>query len=209
MYLIYKAMFIIVGCLLVGVGINLFLVPHKLMDGGMIGLGLLANYYFQLKPGYVMLIVSIPIYLIIFRYNRQLFYNSFHGMVISSFFIDVLSFLREFYPASIAFSAIAGGVLIGTGTGVMLAYQTNTGGSDLIAQFLAVRTGWPVALLIFFIDGLIIAMSVEAIGHYRTWFSFITIVVVAVTTHYANQINHKRPPYQVIGPISQFRRDRI
>lgn len=202
MYWLQKAIAILAGSLLVAVGVNLFLVPHRLMDGGMIGIGLLAAYYVQLSPGLVMIAVSIPVFLIAFVFDRRLFYHSFHGMLISSFFIDIGSFLRSHNVWSMESSAVIGGVLIGTGIGLMLAYESNTGGTDLLAQFLARRFSLPVSVLILAIDGLIVACSLQAIGMERTVFSLFTIVAVAATTHMFSGLGRPRPPYIVLGPIS-------
>lgn len=186
--LVEKVIAIVAGSFLIGIGVNGFLVPHHLVDGGMIGIGLLAKYYFGLAPGIIMLLTSIPIYGLVFCYDRFLFYRSFHGMLLSSFFIDWLSFLRGAIAVSLPTAAVIGGVLIGTGVGIMLAYQSNTGGTDLLAQFLSRRIRLPVALLIFAIDGLIVASSLQAIGWHRMLFSLITIISVAITTHYFSQI---------------------
>lgn len=203
MYWLTKAAAILAGSILVAVGVNLFLVPHRLMDGGMIGIGLLASYYVQLPPGLVMIGVSIPVYAVAFFYDRRLFFHSFHGMLISSFFIDIFSGMRSWNHWSVTSSAVTGGALIGTGIGLMLAYETNTGGTDLLAQFLARRFAIPVSLLIFLIDGMIVACSLHTIGLERMVFSLITITAVAATTHMFSGIGRRRPPYIVIGPLGE------
>ncbi|WP_246005773.1 YitT family protein [Brevibacillus gelatini] len=209
MYWLQKSVAIITGSVLVAIGVNLFLVPHRLMDGGMIGIGLLATYYMQWPPGMVMLFVSIPVYALVFFYDRRLFFHSFHGMLISSFFIDVLSDLRGFNSFSTSVSSVTGGVLIGMGVGLMLAFETNTGGTDLLAQFLARRFRISVALLIFAIDGLIVICSLHTIGLERTVFSLVTISAVAVTTHMFSGLGRPKPPYTIIGPLaSLYKRNR-
>lgn len=190
MNLLQKAAVIFLGSLLVGVGVNFFLVPHQLMDGGMIGIGLLAKYYLSWPPGLLTMICSLPIYGIVFYYDRFLFYRSFHGMILSSFFIDAFSPIREWYFVPIETAAVSGGAFIGAGIGLMLAYKTNTGGTDLLAQFLAYRLKLSVALLIFIIDGFIIALSLEVIGLEKTIFSLLTIITVALTTQYFSQIRN-------------------
>ncbi|MGG1659410.1 YitT family protein [Brevibacillus sp. NRS-1366] len=206
---LHKTVAILSGSLLVAVGVNLFLVPHRLMDGGMIGIGLLATYYMQLPPGLVMIFVSLPVYVIVFFYDRRLFYHSFHGMLISSFFIDLLSDLRQWNLWSTSSSAVTGGVMIGMGVGLMLAYETNTGGTDLLAQFLARRFKMRIAVLILAIDGMIVAGSLQTIGMERTVFSLLTITAVAATTHMFSGVGQKRPPYTVIGPLGSLSRFRI
>ncbi|MDF2683162.1 MAG: rane protein [Brevibacillus sp.] len=205
MYWLTKTVAILAGSILVAIGVNLFLVPHRLMDGGMIGIGLLATYYMKLPPGLVMIFVSIPVYIVVFFLDRSLFFHSFHGMLISSFFIDIFSVMREWNHWTIASSSITGGVLIGMGIGLMLAYETNTGGTDLLAQFLARRFHMRVALLILFIDGLIVACSLQTIGVERTVFSLLTIIAVAATTHMFSGLGKRQPPYTILGRLGSFR----
>ncbi|USG67323.1 YitT family protein [Brevibacillus ruminantium] len=198
-----KGAAILTGGIAIAIGVNLFLVPHRLMDGGMIGIGLLANYFFHLPPGLVMILFSVPVFGLVFVYDRSLFYHSFHGMLIETLLIDMFAPLRAWNIWALPFSAVAGGALIGMGTGLLLAYRTNTGGTDLIAQFLARRTVIPVALYIFIIDGIIVSASIPVIGAERTVYSFITILVVAIFTHLIYNIGQKKPPYVVIGPLGR------
>lgn len=206
MYFLKKMLAVVIGSFLVGVGVNYFLVPYQLMDGGMIGIGLLAKYYFGWSPGFIMLLVSLPVYAVVFFYDRRLFANSFHGMILSSFAIDLLSPLRGYNIFELPTSAVLGGLLIGAGIGGMLAYETNTGGTDLLAQFLAKRTGIAVALLIFFIDGVIVASSFQAISLQKLIFSIVTIVSVAIATHYFSQMNRREreEKWIIIGPFRRF-----
>lgn len=192
---------VLAGSLLVGIGVNLFLVPHRLLDGGMIGIGLLANYYAQLQPGMVMVLASVPIYLLVFCFDRSLIIRSLHGMLLTSLSIDWLSPLREWHLPPLPVAAVLGGGLIGAGTGLMLSRQTNSGGIDLLALYLAKRTGIPVALFLFLLDGLIILFSWEAVGLERMLFSLITISAVALHTHYFSKWGEAAPPYKIIGPI--------
>ncbi|MEK4341736.1 MULTISPECIES: YitT family protein [unclassified Brevibacillus] len=200
---VQKGAAILLGSIGIAVGVNLFLVPHHLMDGGMIGIGLLATYFFQWPPGLVMIACSIPVYAMVFAYDRPLFFQSFHGMLIETLMIDVFAPLRAWNNWTLPTSAVIGGALIGAGTGLMLAYQTNTGGTDLIAQFLARRSKVPVALYILMIDGVIVSISLPAIGIERAVFSICTIIAVAIFTHGFYNMRFKKPPYVVIGPLGR------
>jgi len=208
MYWLYKTAAILVGSLLVAIGVNLFLVPHRLLEGGMIGIGLLATYYLQLPTGLIIICASLPVFILVFILDRRLFFHSFFGMVISSWFIDTLSVLRPFNVWTTASSAVFGGSMIGTGVGLMLAYETNTGGTDLLAQFFARRYKLPVALLILGIDGIIVGGSLQAVGIERMVFSLVTIIAVAATTHRFSKIRPPLTPYTIIGPLHSIQAKR-
>lgn len=172
------------GSLAVALGVNIFLVPYHLLDGGMIGIGLLMQYYFQFHPGLSIITISAPIFIAVYFYDRTLFLHSLFGLVLSSVLIDLLSPFRDYMLLPIPLHAIYGGSLIGLGIGMMLAYGMNTGGTDLIAQLLSVKLNLPVAVLIFLLDFLILFGGVHVIGMERTLYSLVTIIFVAIFTHY-------------------------
>jgi uncharacterized membrane-anchored protein YitT (DUF2179 family) len=51
MYFLKKSMIIVVGSILLSLGINLFLAPYEVLDGGIIGIGLILYYVWALKAG--------------------------------------------------------------------------------------------------------------------------------------------------------------
>lgn len=73
MYILQKALTLFIGSLLVAIGVNLFLVPFGLLDGGAIGISLIIHYAMGVKVGLTFLIVSIPIFMLAWKYYRSFF----------------------------------------------------------------------------------------------------------------------------------------
>ncbi|MEK4486642.1 YitT family protein [Psychrobacillus sp. FSL H8-0484] len=182
MYFVKKSIVIVIGSILISLGINLFLVPYKVLDGGIIGIGLILNYLWGLKAGLTIIVLSIPIFIIAWVSYRDYFYNSLHGMITSSLFIDFLKTNDSLFPINPVYSSILGGVLVGSGIGLMLRFRTSTGGTDLIAQFLSDKTGINVGILIFFIDSFVILLGGILLSTDTLFLSVITIMFVALTT---------------------------
>lgn len=173
---------IILGSILLSIGINLFLTPYKVLDGGIIGIGLILHYLLGLKAGLMVIFLSIPVFLIAWIYYRQYFYNSLHGMLVSSFFIDLLKPLSGVIHLAPCISSLIGGIFVGLGIGLMLRIGTSTGGTDLLAQFLFEKTGINVGILIFFIDSIVILLGGLLISKETFLLSCITILAVGLTT---------------------------
>lgn len=182
MYLINKGFIIISSSIIIALGINLFLVPYKILDGGIIGIGLILKYIWNLKPGLMIICLSIPIFMIAWFYYREYFYNSLHGMIISSFFIDLFKPFQQFVRLDPMINSILGGILVGLGIGLMLKYKTSTGGTDLIAQFICDKTGINVGVIIFFIDALVVLLGGLLISTSTLLLSIVTILFVGMTT---------------------------
>lgn len=175
-------MAILLGSFLIGVGVNGFLIPHQLLDGGIIGIGLILHYYYELPTGLSMIALSVPLYAFAWFYEKKYFYYSLHGLLVSSLLIDVLSNMRELFELSILSSAILGGCLVGFGIGLMLRYETSTGGTDLLAQLMTKLMPINVGILIFTIDALVILSGLKIIGLEKFLYSFITITFVGTIT---------------------------
>ncbi|MFE8703134.1 YitT family protein [Cytobacillus sp. FJAT-54145] len=182
MVIFQKIFAIIVGSFILGIGINGFIVPHHLLDGGIIGIGLIIHYYYSFPTGLSMIVLSIPLYIIAWYFNRKYFFYSIHGLIVSSLLIDILSFMRSQFELGILPSAIIGGMLVGTGIGLMLRYETSTGGTDLVAQMLSKVFSLNVGILIFLIDGLVILSGLKIVGLEKFMYSFITIIFVGLMT---------------------------
>jgi uncharacterized membrane-anchored protein YitT (DUF2179 family) len=182
MYFLMKGSIIIAGSILLSLGINLFLAPYEILDGGIIGVGLILHYLWGLKTGLMILFMSIPIFIIAWFYYRNYFYNSLHGMMISSFFIDLFKPIDAILQIDALFSSILGGIFVGLGIGLMLRYKTSTGGTDLLAQFLFDKTGINVGVLIFAIDAVVILCGGLLLSSQTLLLSIITILFVGLTT---------------------------
>lgn len=190
-----KAVAIIIGSFFLSIGINFFLMPFELLDGGIIGIGLIINYLSGLKAGLAIIFLSLPVFLLAWIYNRAYFYNSIHGMLFSSFAIDLLfpfhndiSSLFEFSPFH---SSIVGGIFVGIGIGIMLRFETSTGGTDLIAQFLSENFKINVGVMIFFIDALVVCAGGILLSNDTFFLSIITIIFVGLATSLCT-LNYKK-----------------
>jgi uncharacterized membrane-anchored protein YitT (DUF2179 family) len=191
MYGLKKALAIIFGSFLLGVGINGFIIPHHMLDGGMIGVGLIIKYIWGLKVGFTIILFSIPIYIIAWFKYRPYFFNSLHGMLVSAFIIDLLVPLKYSFHFPPILSALFGGLLIGSGVGIMLRYDTSTGGTDLIAQLIGQWISINVGIVIFLIDGLIIIIGSFMINKEILLYSVITIAAVGFATSSFTLKTHK------------------
>jgi uncharacterized membrane-anchored protein YitT (DUF2179 family) len=66
-----KILAVLVGSMLLGIGVNGFLVPHHLLDGGMIGIGLIMHYFYGWPTGLTMIFLSIPLYVLAWILERK------------------------------------------------------------------------------------------------------------------------------------------
>ncbi|MGZ4160681.1 MAG: YitT family protein [Neobacillus sp.] len=174
----------LIGSLLLGIGINGFLVPNHLIDGGIIGIALIFHYYFEFQTGMIMLILSLPICIFASINKRGYFFSSIQGLLISSLIIDLLSPLSTQFSVSHLMGALIGGILIGTGVALMLQYETSTGGTDLLAKIISKATSLDIAIVIIIIDGLIVVAGFAVLELESFLYSCLAIVIIGLTTSF-------------------------
>ncbi|MFD2877464.1 YitT family protein [Paenibacillus rhizoplanae] len=166
---------ILLASLLIATGTNFFLVPYKILDGGIIGIALIINYISGTKIGLCIMLCSLPIFLLAWFRQRDIFYNSILGLLASSLLIELLFPLQYYFLYYIELgsisSAIIGGFLMGTGLGLMLRFKASTGGTDLLARFIQRYLPLNVGLIIFLTDFLIIGAGGILISK-ETFFPF-------------------------------------
>ncbi|TCS77835.1 YitT family protein [Tepidibacillus fermentans] len=198
MLFIHRVISILFGSLILSIGINFFIIPFHILDGGVIGLALIVNYLTGYKVGLMIILFSFPIYLLAWFKSRPFFYNSLHGLLISSFFIDIVYpytyYFHYYIHISPLESSILGGLLVGAGIGIMLRADASTGGLDLLAQFLAKHFSINVGLVIFLFDATIISLGGLLISKNNLILSFITVLSVGIATSLLTWNKEKHEP---------------
>ncbi len=127
----------IVGCVLFGMGFNLFLLPNGLNAGGISGLSMALVHVLRFGTvGTFTTIFNLPLFALAgLKIGKQFFFSSLLGMILSSVFIDLFSILPipETEPL---IGALYGGVMCGFGLGLVFSTGASTGGSDIIVRLL-------------------------------------------------------------------------
>lgn len=182
MYYFQKGLAILIGSLFLAVGINVFLAPYEILDGGIIGLSLILHYLFRLKIGLMIIVLSLPIFILAWFKYRNYFYNSLHGLLVSSVAIDLFKPLRFLFKIEALYAAIIGGIIVGLGIGIMLKFETSTGGTDLLAQYISYKTKINVGVIILVIDSFIVLLGGLLLSKDTLFLSIITIFFVGIST---------------------------
>lgn len=181
MFYLKKAFVIIIGSIFLSLGINIFLTPYEILDGGIIGLALILFYLFHLKIGLMIIVLSMPLFVLAWFKYKTYFYNSLHGLLVSSVIIDLFKPLRSLVRIDPLLSSVIGGIFVGIGIGLMLRYGTSTGGTDLLAQFFSEKTNINVGLLIFLIDAVVIILGAIFVSSHTFLLSIMTILSGGIT----------------------------
>ena len=90
---ILDVIYILLGAFFIAVGINLFLLPHKMTTGGASGIATVVYYLTNIPLGVTILVVNIPLFAIaITKLGLKFSIKTIISTVLLSVFIDVFEF---------------------------------------------------------------------------------------------------------------------
>jgi uncharacterized membrane-anchored protein YitT (DUF2179 family) len=174
---------IVAGTLLVSLGYVYFITPYKIVPGGIYGISIVLHHTFGLPVGLTALAFNIPLTIIGTRVLGPRFgAKTVVGFVLTSVFVDVLSYFSEFKPlvdGDPLLSSIFGGAIIGVGVGLIFKSKATSGGSDVIAMIISRFTRLSLGLMMMAVDSVIVLVGFVAFGDWHIpLYSWITIFVM-------------------------------
>lgn len=151
---------ITLGCAIMAISINAFSVPNKIAPGGVGGLATVIHYIFHLPVGALMLGLNIPLFILgIKTLGAHFGIKTLYGTVILSLFIDYV-FIMPSFTSDLLLAAVFGGIIMGSGLGIVFRYGATTGGTDLIAAIIhKFIPGYTIGSLLMAVDFFVVVIA--------------------------------------------------
>ena len=162
---------LIIGCIFMGVALNMFFKPYTIAPGGLSGLSLVISKFTGLSVSTIMLIIGVPLLVFSIKIlGKKDAIKTFIGMIILSAVLKVTEPLATIGVIQDALLAtISGGILLGAGLGIVFSVDGSTGGTDLIALLVnRVIPSLPVSKCLIIIDGMVVLSAGIANGNIET-----------------------------------------
>jgi uncharacterized membrane-anchored protein YitT (DUF2179 family) len=171
---------ILIGSFILASGFVFFVTPHKIVPGGVYGIAIVVHYISQgafsfwpdgIPIGLFGLVLNIPLTIAGIKILGPRFgIKTIVGFVLTSFFIDGITYLRPEGNAALVddvlLSCVFAGVLIGFGLGLIFKSRATSGGSDIIAMILAKYTRLQIGKLMIYVDSVIVLFGLIA---FKDW----------------------------------------
>jgi len=153
--------FITLGLFINALGWVAFLIPAKIVGGGVTGLSSIIYYITDFPVGFSVLIINAALILLAIKILGAKFaVTSIYGIVtISAFFLILPQFITEPIITDRFMSALIGGAIAGVGIAIAFINGGNSGGTDIIALIINKYRNVPPGRIILYCDLGIIASS--------------------------------------------------
>ncbi len=192
---IKKLIWVGLGGLIGAVAINLFLIPHHLLSGGVSGVAIILHFLNGFPVGLQVIALNVPLFYAAYRYigPRQIL-TTLYGMLVFSLSVDATRFLSAISIVDDPLlAALCGGVISGVGAGMIFRVDGNTGGLDIVAAIVKKYYGLNVGAVGFSVNVLIMSASAVLFGAKLAMLTLISMFVCAkVTDKVVEGFNQKK-----------------
>jgi uncharacterized membrane-anchored protein YitT (DUF2179 family) len=180
------------GSIVFGIGLKSIAIPQGFITGGISGLTLLLYYVSGfLSPGLCYLILNVPIFLIGWIHvSRRFFLYSLYGMAALSIVIDLIGFTLPIKEPMLA--VLAGGVLMGAGTGIVLHSLGSAGGLDIVGIILNQKFNVRLGSFYFAFNVVLFAFSFGFLDADLVLYSLFMSFISSQTLDYVLAISNQR-----------------
>lgn len=163
--ILWRILVILVGDALGAIAVNNFLVPARILSGGVTGISQVINNYAPYLPiGTLYFILNIPLFILGYKYLGKKFIVLTGVAIIGfSFFTDVLhlQFSVAHDPLLIG---LFGGVLGGLSSGMVIRVGGSMGGTDILSMVFFRLTGKSIGGTGFFMNIIVLFLSTIVFG---------------------------------------------
>ena len=180
-----------IGSVIAAFAIEEFLVPNTILDGGIIGIGIMINNLTKLPLSMLTIILYIPFLLIgLHKLGKIFIIKAAYCMIIFSLFVSLFAPLAN--ATEETFLAVCyGGVILGIGVGILIRFGGCLDGTETVAIILNRKLGLAVGQMVLIMNLVIYSVAGILFGPDRAMYSlltyFITSKVLDVVENGVNQ----------------------
>lgn len=176
-----RIFFIILGAVLMGVGIEEFLVPNKILDGGIVGISIILSHLTGWRLGLFIFILNIPFFFIGYKQIGKTFaLSTLLGISVLSL---TTSFLHDWpvFTEDLLLATVFGGIVLGAGVGIVIRYGGSLDGTEILAILANRRLPFSVGEVIMFFNIFIFGTAGFVFGWDRAMYSILAYFIAFKT----------------------------
>jgi uncharacterized membrane-anchored protein YitT (DUF2179 family) len=183
--------FILIGALIQAFAMRLFLIPSKLVSGGISGIAQLVNHYTTWPVGLMVLVGNAPLFILGWRYlgGPRFALRTALSVAAFSLFTDGLVFFLPVggITGDTVLNTLYGGITLGVGLGLVYRGQGTSGGSDILGRILNHKFGISISQAYLATDSLVVLSAGFVFGWTLALYALVMIYVSGVAAELASE----------------------
>ncbi|NEY70808.1 YitT family protein [Bacillus mesophilus] len=176
-----RGLFILLGSILMAAGLELFLVPNKIIDGGIVGISIILSYLTNIKLAWFLFFLNLPFLYIGYKQIGKTFaYSTLFAIIVLSFSVAALHNV-EVVTTDPLLATVFGGITLGIGVGIVIRYGGSLDGTEILAILFNKKLPFSVGEIIMFFNIFILGSAGFVFGWDRAMYSLIAYFIAFKT----------------------------
>lgn len=170
--------FITIGAIIFAYGLETFLVPNQVIDGGVVGISLILDELIVPIPFSIFLVVlNIPFLFIGYKQIGKSFaVQSLYGIILASIFTELFHHVEPITDDPLL-AAIFGGIVLGVGVGTVLRNNGALDGTEILATLISSKTSFSVGQVVMIFNIFILGSAGFVFSIDSTFYSLIAYFI--------------------------------
>ncbi|MDR6549315.1 uncharacterized membrane-anchored protein YitT (DUF2179 family) [Paenibacillus qinlingensis] len=160
-----RGLFLFIGAVLMSVGLEIFLVPNRIIDGGITGISIILSYLTQVPIGVFLLLLNIPFLFVGYKLIGKTFaLSTLFAILVMSIGTALLHPVKELTNDPLL-AAVFGGIILGIGVGMVIRFGGSLDGTEIVAILVSKKIPFSVGEIVMFFNLFILGSA----GFVYTW----------------------------------------
>ena len=170
-------MFMTIGILLAAIALEVFLIPNKIIDGGITGVSIILSFLTNINLSIFIIILNVPFLLLGFRHlGKNFLIQSTVAMALFSVLLQIFKQV-DVVTNDVLLATVFGGILLGIGVGFVIRYGACLDGVETVAILINKKTSFSVGQVILLVNLVIYMVAGILFGWDRALYSIMTYFI--------------------------------
>jgi uncharacterized membrane-anchored protein YitT (DUF2179 family) len=176
---IFRTIAITIGAILMATGLEIFLVPNHVIDGGITGISIMLAHLTGWKLGIFLFILNLPfVYLGYKQLGKTFAISTVYGIIVLSIFVSFFHPIPAF-TEDILLATVFGGMILGIGVGVVIRNGGALDGTEILSLVITKKLPFSVGQIIMFINVFILGSAGFVFSWDRAMYSLLAYVIAS------------------------------
>lgn len=166
-----------IGALLVAVGLEIFLVPNQLIDGGVVGLAIMGAHLTGWPLSLFLIGLNLPFLWVGYQQiGRTFAFSTLYSIAVMALFVSLLHPVPVL-TEDLLLAALFGGISLGLGVGVIIRNGGSLDGTEIVAILLSRKAPFSVGEIVMFFNLFILGSAGFLFGWDHAMYSLVAYFV--------------------------------
>ncbi len=176
--LLKSLFFITIGAFITAFALESFLLPNKVIDGGIIGISMIVNQLTHWNLGLLIIILNTPFILLALKKMGKMFvFLTAYANIILALALNIFHHYKV--TNDITLATVFGGIVLGIGVGLILKNESSLDGTEILSLLVSKKFGCSVGEFIMGINVFIYLAAGKVFSWESAMYSILTYFIAS------------------------------